>query len=90
MIPSSRLLWLLALLAVPLAQAADQNRRVGTGTGCTDATLTSAFNAIRTQTGTHTIRINKGNYALPDGLTYTPTVDLPSARPARSGRGPPR
>ena len=75
MIPSSRLLWLLALLAVLPAQAADQNRRVGTGTGCTDATLTSAFNAIRTQTGTHTIRINKGNYALPDGLTYLPTVN---------------
>ncbi len=75
MIPSSRLLWLLALLAVPLAQAADQNRRVGTGTGCTDPDLASAFNAIRAQTGTHTVRINKGNYALPDGLTYTPTVN---------------
>ncbi|MBL0028305.1 MAG: hypothetical protein IPO95_04195 [Rhodanobacteraceae bacterium] len=75
MIRLSRLLPLFALCIGLPAHAADQNRRVGVGTGCTDATLTSAFNAIRTQTGTHTIRINKGNYALPDGLTYLPTVN---------------
>lgn len=55
--------------------AADQNPRVGTGAGCTHADLAGAFNAIRAQSGTHTIRINKGSYALPDGLTYTPTVN---------------
>lgn len=71
----SRLLPVLALCIGLPALAADQNRRVGVGTGCTDATLASAFNAIRFEAGTHTIRINKGNYALPDGLTYLPMVN---------------
>ncbi|HWT16709.1 MAG TPA: hypothetical protein VN581_13085, partial [Patescibacteria group bacterium] len=75
MLRLSRLLPLIALCIGLPAHAADQNRRVGVGIGCTDATLASAFNAIRAQTGTHTIRINKGNYALPDGHTYLPTVD---------------
>ncbi|HRG16339.1 MAG TPA: hypothetical protein PLB00_10090 [Pseudomonadota bacterium] len=75
MIRCFRLLPLLALCIGLSAHAADQNRRVGVGTGCTDANLASAFNAIRAQTGTHTIRINKGNYALPDGLTYLPSVN---------------
>lgn len=48
--------------------------RVGTGAGCTHADIGAALNAIRTQTGTHTLRINKGVYAVPDGLVYTPTV----------------
>lgn len=71
----SRLLPVLALCIGLPAQAADQNRRVGVGTGCTDATLASAFNAIRFEAGTHTIRINKGVYAVPDGVVYTPTVN---------------
>ena len=55
--------------------AADQNPRVGTDAGCTHADLDGALNAIRTQTGTHTIRINKGTYAVPNGMVYTPTVN---------------
>lgn len=71
----SRLLVLLTLCWILPLQAADQNLRVGTGTGCTHANLINALNAIRTQTGTHTIRINKGTYAMPDGYTYQPTVN---------------
>lgn len=75
----NRSLWMpifaCALGASMSGAAADQNLRVGTGAGCTHADLASAFNTIRTQSGTHTIRINKGNYALPNGLTYQPTVN---------------
>jgi hypothetical protein len=48
--------------------------RVGTGTGCDHATLQAALLAIRNQSGGHTIRINKGNYAVADGMAYAPTV----------------
>lgn len=48
--------------------------RVGTGAGCDHATLQSALNVVRTQGGTHTIRINKGAYPVPDGMIYSPTV----------------
>lgn len=63
----------LLLSASPPVGALDL--RVGTGAGCTHADLLGAFNAIRAQPGTHTLRINKGVYPLPDGLVYTPTVN---------------
>lgn len=67
-------LGLFTLFVATSAFAADQNLRVGTGAGCTHADVITALNAIRTQTGTHTIRINKGTYAMPDGTSYSPTV----------------
>ncbi len=64
-------LTLLALIS-PAVLALDL--RVGGDGSCSHATLGDAFNAIRTQAGIHTIRINKGNYAIPNGLVYAPTV----------------
>ncbi len=61
-----------ALLASKAAHALDL--RVGVGGGCTHATLTDALFALRNQAGLHTIRINKGNYPVPNGMLYTPTV----------------
>lgn len=73
---SRRLTAAIALFALaPWTAALALDLRVGTGAGCDHADLGGAFNAIRAQAGTHTIRINKGNYAVPDGLTYTPTVN---------------
>lgn len=56
------------------AFAANQNLRVGTGAGCTHATLQAALTALQNQDGTHNVRINKGVYAVPEGMTYNPTV----------------
>lgn len=72
---SYRVLALLVWLLSASAPLAALDLRVGTGAGCTHATLVDAFNAIRAQTGSHTVRINKGVYAVPDGLVYTPTVN---------------
>jgi hypothetical protein len=62
----------LSLLFCASAQAT--TLRVGTGTGCDHATLDTALFALRSQTGSHTVRINKGAYAVPSGMAYTPTV----------------
>ncbi len=67
-------LWLGLLLSLIAFPAGATNLRVGVGTGCDQATLQAALNLVRTQTGTHTIRINKGNYAVPNGMLYDPTV----------------
>ena len=71
---SASLFWLAALLGLAAAPAMAVTLRVGVGTGCDQPTLQAALNVIRTQAGTHTIRINKGNYAVPDGMVYDPTV----------------
>lgn len=64
-----------SLLLLPLTPVQALDLRVGTGTGCTHADLGAALLAIRNQSGTHTIRINKGTYPVPNGLVYTPTVN---------------
>ena len=71
----SRFPLLLGMLACLMALPAGATTlRVGVGTGCDQATLQAALNVVRTQAGTHTIRINKGNYAVPNGMVYDPTV----------------
>lgn len=67
----SLLLATLATIALPTAAL---DLRVGTGTGCTHATLQAALDAIEGVGGDHNIRINAGNYAVPDGIVYQPTV----------------
>ncbi len=47
---------------------------VGSGSGCQQPTLQAAFNVISNQPGDHTIRIRTGAYAIPDGISYGPTV----------------
>lgn len=69
-----RLLMPLTLLGLISPALPALDLRVGSDGSCSHATLADAFNAIRTLAGTHTIRINKGNYAVPNGLAYTPTV----------------
>lgn len=49
--------------------------RVGTGAGCTHASLQAALDALESQPGVHTVRINKGAYPVPDGMVYLPTVN---------------
>lgn len=71
--PASRSL-LLAILAAIASPAAGLDLRVGTGTGCTHATLQAALDAIEGVGGDHNIRINAGSYAVPDGMVYQPTV----------------
>jgi len=68
-------LWIgfLGLWTLTPAEALDL--RVGTGAGCTHADPGAALFAIRNQTGSHTIRVNKGTYAVPNGILYTPTVN---------------
>jgi hypothetical protein len=48
--------------------------RVGVGPGCDHGTLEPALIAVRSLPGSHTIRINKGSYPVPDGVVYVPTV----------------
>ena len=68
--------WLLLVFHfLNTASAADQSLRVGVGAGCTHADLSGALSAIQGQSGTHVIRINKGNYAVADGMGYVPTVN---------------
>ncbi|MBI2398436.1 MAG: hypothetical protein HYV17_11625 [Xanthomonadales bacterium] len=66
---------LLLLALAPWNAASALDLRVGTGTGCTHADLGAALVSLQAQTGTHTIRINKGVYAVPDGMAYTPSVN---------------
>ncbi len=65
------LLVTLALTALPVAAL---DLRVGTGTGCTHATLQAALDAIEGVGGDHNIRINAGTYFAVDGIVYQPTV----------------
>lgn len=67
-------LWFGVLMCLLTFPAAAVSVRVGVGTGCDQATLSGALLAIRSLTGTHTIRVNKGNYAVPDGMFYNPAV----------------
>lgn len=66
---------LLLLALAPWNAASALDLRVGTGTGCTHANLGSALVSLQAQSGVHNIRINKGVYAVPDGMVYTPTVN---------------
>lgn len=66
---------LLLLALAPWSTTLALDLRVGTGTGCTHATLGAALLSLHAQTGTHTVRINKGTYAVPSGMTYTPSVN---------------
>ncbi|WP_395789118.1 hypothetical protein [Aquimonas sp.] len=66
-------LLLLALLtAAPCAQALVL--RVGSDVACTHSSLQAALNALQNQPGLHSVLINKGTYAVPDGMVYTPSV----------------
>ena len=49
--------------------------RVGADASCDYADLDSALTSIEGEVGTHYIRINKGNYAVPDSMVYVPTVN---------------
>jgi hypothetical protein len=64
---------LAALAAAAPAFALDL--RVGTGAGCTHASLQAALDSLQSSLGTHTVRINKGAYPVPDGMRYVPTVN---------------
>jgi hypothetical protein len=61
------------LSSVPLAASA-LDLRVGTGSGCTHATLQAALTALQGVGGDHTIRINARSYSVPDGMVYAPTM----------------
>jgi hypothetical protein len=65
---------LIAVLASTALPAHALELRVGNGAGCTHATLQAALDAIEGLGGDHTIRINAGTYAVPDGMVYQPTV----------------
>jgi hypothetical protein len=65
---------LFTVLATTTLPAAALDLRVGTGAGCTHATLQAALDAIEGVGGDHAIRINAGTYAVPDGMVYQPTV----------------
>ena len=65
---------LFAALALAALPAAALDLRVGTGTGCTHATLQAALDAIEGVGGDHSIRINAGSYSVPDGIVYQPTA----------------
>lgn len=47
---------------------------VGTGAGCTYATLQAAFDALDGVSGSHTIRLRRETFAVPDGASYDPSV----------------
>jgi predicted outer membrane repeat protein len=49
---------------------------IGSQAGCTNVTLQSAFDTIRTLSGSHELRIMKGNYAVPDGMIYDPVSGI--------------
>ena len=66
--------WFAFLIGMAAVPAAATTLRVGIGTGCDQATLQLALDVIRTQAGTHTIRINKGNYSVPEGMVYSPNI----------------
>ncbi len=66
--------WLAAASLAMVAPADALDLRVGSGAGCTHATLQSALDALEGQSGLQTVRINKGVYPTPDGMAYVPTV----------------
>ncbi len=63
----------LSLLAAVCAPAQALVVTVGPS-GCTYTSLNAAFNALDSQPGSHTIRVMKGTYAMPNGALYSPTV----------------
>lgn len=63
----------LLISLAPLGSSA-LDLRVGSGPGCTHATLEAALAAIQGLGGNHSIRINAGTYPVPDGIVYQPTV----------------
>ncbi|MCC6562875.1 MAG: hypothetical protein IT478_16065 [Xanthomonadales bacterium] len=65
----------LLLALAPWTTALALDLRVGAGTGCTHADLGAALVSRQNQGGVHNIRINKGVYAVADGIVYTPTVN---------------
>jgi predicted outer membrane repeat protein len=71
---SASLFCLIASLGLAAAPAMAVTLRVGVGAGCDYPFLQNALDAISAQGGTHTIRINKGNYAVPNGSIYEPSV----------------
>ena len=66
---------LLALASATSAPALALDLRVGTGAGCTHATLQAALDALEGEAGLHTVRINKGAYPVANGMAYVPTVN---------------
>lgn len=66
----------LSLLAIlgctPCAQALTVS--VGTGAGCTHATLQAALDALEPLSGDHRIHLRTQTHAVPDGAVYQPTV----------------
>jgi len=65
---------MIALLTVLSAPAVALELRVGSGAGCTHASLQAALDAIEGFGGDHNIRINAGTYPAADGMVYVPTV----------------
>lgn len=47
---------------------------VGSGAGCTYPNLQAAFNALDGVSGTHTFRLRRETFAVPDGASYEPSV----------------
>jgi hypothetical protein len=62
-----------AMLSAITSPARSEIRTVGAG--CQHTTLQSALDYIDNLTGSHEIRIKKGTYLVPEGLTYTPQVN---------------
>lgn len=56
----------------PLASATTVS--VGSGAGCTYATLQAAFDALDNEPGSHAIHLRRETIAIADGVTYQPTV----------------
>lgn len=49
---------------------------IGPQPACTHATLQAAFDAVRSVSGSHELRVMKGNYAVPGGMIYDPAVGV--------------
>ena len=67
------ILLLSGMLIAPAASAVVL--RVGSDAACTHASLQAALTALQNQPGLHSVLINKGTYAVPEGMLYTPSVD---------------
>lgn len=65
-----------ALLGLPSAAQA-LTITVGSGAGCTHATLQAAFNALDDVAGSHIIRLRRETFAIADGVTYQPSAAQP-------------
>lgn len=63
-----------AILLLPPSLARAATVSVGTGAGCTYATLQAAFNALDGVSGTHTFRLRRETFAVPNGASYDPSV----------------